>query len=261
MGEFIGNTGAFLLLFAAVLIFTVFLKDTGIIKDKNIFKSDIKILTYTTVIGMVYYFVIAYMKNTMAGQTNMFDYKTIFGFLGMDNVMNTFENPTIKGGFYGTLMPLYPYLINLIGGLVFDKYEGTAVFLNFMGTAVGMCALFNAFKKTSVDKLFYILILPFAFLLFTPMGVGMAFGITALCTAAFYNGKRHLWLILGIIAVLINKFGILFLAPLFVTEDNVSKALGNIQNSFKNPYVKNSILYVEIIICTIVIFLAVGGVN
>lgn len=261
MGEFIANTGAFFLLLGAVLIFLIFLFDTGIIKDKNVFKLNARILIYTVVIGMVYYFVIAYMKNTMAGKTNIFDFKAIFSFMGMDNMIRSFENPSIKGGFYGVQMPLYPYLVNFIGGIVFNKFCGTAVFLNFMGTALGMSALFNAFKGTNAYKLFYVLILPFAFLLFTPMGLGLSFGLAGLGALAFYNNKKSIWIILGILSVLINKFGILFLIPLFVDTDTVLSFMKAFKKPLENPYIKNSVLYIEIMLCAIIMFLVIGGVK
>ena len=78
MGNFIGHAGGFIILAAVIALFGAFLLESGAIKDRQRLIFNGKIAAMTAIIGIVYYFIIGYMVNILRGQTNIFDFNSIF---------------------------------------------------------------------------------------------------------------------------------------------------------------------------------------
>ena len=265
MGLFIGHMGGFFILAAAVMLIGVFLCESGAVKDKGAAASYGKSCVYVAVIGMVYYFLTAFFKNVISGSINFFDFEAVFGFLGMDKVMEQIKSPSISGSLKGLMMPLYPSFVHLAGKLVKEQYLGCAVFLNFVCISAGLGCLANmAEEKYGIrpsQLLFYVLLIPFAFVLFAPGGYGVVFGLVLLAAYALYAKKSGIYVALLIISILMNKLGVLALVPLLFTKPEFASSFKSFVDNpiFKNSYFVNSIVYILMLADFLLMYLVIGG--
>lgn len=268
MGQFIGHAGGFLILAAVVVIFGVFTLEAGLVK-KDTLAVHGKIALYTTCIGIVYYFIMSYMKNTMVGQTNIFDFGAIFGFAGIDKTMELYGDPTVSGGLSGLNMPLFPFLVHILGKIIFEQYAGIAVWLNFLFTTGGFCCLYAMAcdffeRRVTPHMVFAILSLPFMFLLFTPAAIGVAFGLASGAAYALYKGKTPLYLVLGILAALCSKIGLIAIIPIFLSSiSGFPKLVRSLPEKkwVSNPYIKLGYFFFITVMDGVIMFLTIGGVN
>lgn len=265
MGLFIGHMGGFFILAAAVMLIGVFLCESGSVKNKGAAISYGKSCVYAAVIGMVYYFLTAFFKNVISGSTNLFDFEAVFGFLGMDKVMEQIESPSISGSLKGLMMPLYPSFTHLAGKLVKEQYLGSAVFLNFVGASAGLgCLAKMAEEKYAIrlsQLLFYVLLIPFAFVLFAPGGYGVVFGLILLAAYALYAKKSGVYIVLLIISILMNKLGVLALVPLLFTKQGFASSFKSFADKpiFKNSYFMNGVVYILMLADFLLMYLVIGG--
>ncbi|MGM9936292.1 MAG: hypothetical protein ACI38A_03005 [Candidatus Ornithomonoglobus sp.] len=267
MGDFIGHIGGFLMLAAVIMLAGIFTAEAGIVKDKSVLKENGKIAVFVTVIGMLYYFFMAYLKNVISGQINIFDFGSIFTFAGIDKLIGLYENFNIKDSMAGMSMPLFPALVHLIGKVIFEQYCGTAVWLNFLSVAAGMCCLYRMScdffgKRTAQQTVFYILLIPYAFLLFSPGSWGAAIGLVFASAYALYRKNNILYIILGLLAVCMNKLGLLFIVPLVLSIMDFGKTLKKAaeNNMFaKKPYLSRILLYLLFMLDAFLMFMMIGG--
>lgn len=268
MGQFIGHLGGFFILDAAVMIVGIFLWESGLVKDKRSAAVAGKTAVYTAAIGMIYYFFMAYLRNIFGGQTNFFDFEKIFTFFGIDKVLNLYKTPSIKESFAGFNMPLFIYIVHLIGGLVFKQYAGTALFLNFAAAAAGAVCIRRAApdyceEKDADQAVFLILALPFAFALFTPGCFGILFGLVSGAAYALYKKKPVLYIVLTAAAVLTSKLGAFaLLFPVIAKIPGLSDFTRKLKSLrlFKNPYCRLGTLLFILTINGSIILLTMGGV-
>ncbi len=269
MGQFIGHTGGFFILAAVVLLAGIFTAEAGVVRNRAALKKNGKTALYVCCIGIVYYLIMAYFKNTTAGQTSIFDFGAVFDFLGLDDMISTYGEPFIKDTLSGLGMPLFPFLVHILGKIIFEQYGGIAVWLNFLSAAAGMCCLYNMacefFKKDVTPHMaIAVLSLPFAFMLFTPGSYGWTFGLVSASAYALYKGNTPLWLILGIIAALSNKLGILFIVPFVLSKINTFPAFVKRVSENKltsNPYIRLGYLFFITSVDGAILFLAIGGIH
>lgn len=267
MGQFIGHMGGFFILAAAVMIAGLFFWDSGLVKDKRSVAAAGKTALLAAACGMVYYFLMAYMRNIFGGQTNFFDFGKIFTFFGADKLLNLYQTPSFKESVSGLNMPLFIYLTHFIGGVVFEQYAGTAMFLNFLAAAGGSVCISQIARDVLGDKaadqiVFAVLALPFAFALFIPACFGIVFGLTACAAYALYKKRTVLYVILTIAAILTSKLGLLALLLLIPAKvPGLSDLARRLQNSrfFKNPYCCLGALLLILTIDGFVIMLTMGG--
>ena len=269
MGQFIGHAGGFLLLSAVVLLVGIFTAEVGIVKDRDKLRKNGFTALYVCCIGILYYFIMAYVKNTASGQTNMFDFDSVFTFCGLDKDLELYGDPSLKSACLGLGMPIFPFLVHILGKIIFEQYGGIAVWLNFLSVAVGICCLYRMMceyfeREISPHTVMVILSLPFAFMLFTPGSYGWVFGLLSASAYALYKGNTPLWLILGIIAALSNKLGILFVLPLILSKTSgfsaFVKKVGE-NKLISNAYVRLGYLFLMFSIDGAILFLTIGGVN
>ena len=267
MGQFIGHFGGFFILAAAALIAGVFTVEAGLVK-KNTLVTHTETALYTICIGAIYYFIMAYMQNTLKGQTNIFDFKAIFRFCGIDKTIELYHNPTLSGAFSGLNMPLFPCIVHILGKIIFEQYEGIAVWLNFLFAAGGTCCLYSMAcdffgKKITPHMVFAVLTLPFMFLLFTPSTFGVVFGLVMAASYALYKKKVTLYAILGILSVLSGKLGIIAIIPLILSKtSDFSTFIRTLPEKewVKNPYIKLGYFFFIIVIDGMILFLTIGGI-
>lgn len=260
MGLFIGHIGAFCLLAAAVLLVGKFLYEAGIVKQRESVTYSVKICGYTVILGMAYYFLMAYMKNTMSGQINFFDSEKLFLFGGIDKVMEQIVDPSVSGSIKGWMMPLYTYLVHITGKVVFEQYLGTALFINFAGMATGMTCLAKLFcddNDKEAELIFGMLAFPFAGLLFTPAGFGAAFGLAAIAAYMFYKKHMRSYGVFLILAVLTNKLGLIAVLPLIFEQRSWKNAIEYVFS--KSPYIRAAVLFTELSLNAAGMFLMIGG--
>lgn len=262
MGIFIGHIGGFLILCAALMLFFIFLYEIGIIKSRNAILHNAKTATFTIIIGAAYYFLIAYFANISSGETNVFDFEKIFDFEPVKSTVSQCLDFNLQTSFSGLSMPLYPALVHLIGKAVFGQYLGTAVFINFISAAAGMCCLANTanvfYKSQKADiRIFAILLLPFAFLLFTPGYFGITFGFVTASCCAYCHNKKTLYLILGIFAVGMSKLGIFFLLPPLLSLLKSGSFLKRLSDIKMNIYLKYCAIFVLMLISSAVLLFTV----
>lgn len=266
MGNFIGHAGGFLILAAVVVLVGVFGLEAGIVKDKDKLISNGKAALVTAVMGLIYYFVIAYLKNIETGQTNIFEFNSIFSFCGIDKLLNLCENPGSGETAGGMFIPVFPFIVNKLGLIIFEQYGGVAVWLNFLAVCIGVCCLYRMVcdlnKKTvSIQWVFGLLILPYVFLLFTPGYFGITFGLVTASAYAFYKRKFILFAVLGAAAVCMSKFGLFFAAVPILSIADIPKLVEKLRDSklLNNTYIKYGILYVLFIIDAVILFITVWG--
>ena len=268
MGQFIGHMGGFFILAAAVMIAGMFFWDSGLVKDKRSVIDVGRTALLAAACGMVYYFFMAYLRNIFGGQTNFFDFEKIFTFFGADKLLDLYQTPSFKESMTGLNMPLFIYLTHIIGGVVFEQYAGTALFLNFLAAAAGAVCVRQIAKDVLGDKaadqtVFTVLALPFAFALFTPACFGIVFGLAAGAAYALYKKKTVLYVILTIAAILTSKLGLLALLLLIPAKaPGLSDLVRRLQYSrfLKNPYCRLGALLLILTINGFIILLTMGGV-
>lgn len=255
MGNFIGHFGAFLLLGAAAMLVFVFCSEAGIIKNKALFSENIKTAVFTVVIGMIYYFIIAYIYNNLHGKTNIFDFEKLFSFSNIDKTMQQCISPDFADCISGA--SLFPYIVHIIGKSVFSQYIGTALFLNFLGTAIGMCFLrctVCELFKTDMKPHSILLALPYTFYLFTPGGFGVAFCFICIAAYTAICKKNYiLYLIFTLIAILTSKIGFFAIIPGAIAVTNTS--FPKLLKPFGNAYIRKALLYVILLANTLVMLL------
>lgn len=267
MGQFIGHMGGFFILAAAVMIAGLFFWDSALIKDKRSVAAAGRTALLTAACGMAYYFFMAYLRNIFGGQTNFFDFGKIFTFFGLDKLLTLFQTPSFKESLAGLNMPLFIYLTHLIGGVVFEQYAGTALFLNFLAAAGGAVCVGSIARElwgenASSRAVFAVLALPFAFALFTPGCFGIVFGLAACAAYALYKKNSVLYVILTIAAILTSKLGLLALLLLIPAKmSGVSEFLRKLPGlkAVKNPYIRIGTLLLVLAINGFVIMLTMGG--
>ena len=267
MGQFIGHVGGFFILAAVVLIVGVFTLEAGLVK-KNTLVMHGKTALYTTFTGIIFYLIMVYMKNTTAGQTNAFDFRAIFGFCQIDKMIELYGDPTVSGTLAGLGMPLFPFLVHILGKIIFEQYAGIAVWLNFLFTAGGMCCLYcmacDFFeRRVTPHMVFAVLTLPFMFLLFTPAAFGVVFGLASGAAYALYKGKTPLYVILGILAVLSGKLGLVVIIPLILSKIEAFPGLARSVSENRwtaNPYVRLGYFFFITVVDGVIMFLTIGGI-
>ncbi len=265
MGNFIGHAGGFIILAAVIALFCAFLLESGVVKDRQRLIFNGKIAAMTAIIGIVYYFIIGYMVNILRGQTNIFDFNSIFSFKEIPSMLSAYEDMSAGGGTKGVFLPVFAGIVHGLGGLIFKQYGAIAVWLNFAAVCGGACCLHTMacdfFKKElSPVMLLYIFALPYAFLLFTPGCWGAAIGLAAIASYAFYKRKYILYGILAVLAVCINIYGMFVLIAPAVKFSGCSVYIKDFPKSaIANPYIRNGLLYAVFILSSVIMLRVIGG--
>lgn len=268
MGLFFGHAGAFFILAAAVAVIGVFVCEAGFVKRETMAVNG-KIALYASCAGVLYYFIIGYLTNLFHGQTDIFNFESVFTFSGLDKMIELYKSPSIGVSIEGLGMPFVPYLVHLLGKLIFEQYAGIAIWLNFAAVSCGMCCVyrlaeefFGADKVSAADLIFAVLILPYSFLMFTPGSFGIIFGSISAAAYALYKKRTVLYVILAVIAVFCGKLGLLVLVPFALSKIKGFPAIMRKLPDRKfiaNPYIRTGIFFVILTLSGIVMTLTIGG--
>lgn len=263
MGEFIGHIGGLVMMAAIFALFAAFLAEAGFIKDRESLGVNVKIIAFTAAAGFVIYFIIAWLKNVVSGQTNVFDFGRIFSFAGIDSVIGAYTGQQEAAGVF---VPFFPKLVNILGNIVFEQYGGIALLLNFAAVCGGVCCIHRMLcdtfeKKLMLEPITYLFALPYSFVLFAPGVWGAAIGLTAIAAYAWYKRNYIMYAILALLAILISKAGLaVIIAPLLGVMNIKSVVMPAAKSSFvQNPYVRAVVFYVLIIINAALLFTMVTG--
>ena len=268
MGLFLGHAGAFFILAAAVAVIGAFVCEAGLVK-RGTAAANGKIALYTVCVGILYYLIMGYLTNLFHGATNIFNFEGVFTFSGLDKAVSLCKNPSVGESVKGLGMPLVPYLVHLLGKIIFEQYAGIAIWLNFAAVSCGMCCVyrlaeefFGAGKVSAADLIFTVLALPYAFLMFTPGCFGIIFGLICAAAYALYKKRTVLYVIFAVAAVLCGKLGLLVLVPLALSKIKgfpmFMKKLSD-RKFIVNPYIRMGIFFLVLTFSGIVMTLTIGG--
>ena len=268
MGLFFGHIGAFFILAAAAAVIGVFVCEAGLVQRKTMAVNG-KIALYTVCIGILYYFIIGYLTNLFHGATNIFNFEGVFTFSELDKAVGLYKSPSIGESIRGLNMPLVPYLVHLLGKIIFEQYAGIAIWLNFAAVSGGMCCVyrlteefFGEGKTSAADLIFTVLALPYAFLMFTPGSFGIIFGLICAAAYSLYKKRTVLYVIFVVAAVLCGKLGLLVLVPLALSKIKgfpmFMKKLPD-RKFIANPYIRMIIFFLVLTFSGIVMTLTIGG--
>lgn len=249
MGQFIGGAGAAFILAAGVMVIIKFFMDTDVIKNKNAVAVYTKISLAALAVGVAYVFLAALIFNSIKDRMNFFEFDKFFDFLDVKKTMTLCCEFDIRYAADGLMMPLYPYIVHVIGGFVFKQYLLTAEFVSFASACISACLLYSIArrkftKEVSENILFEAASLPYAFMLFAPTYI--SFSIMLILLAAVMLSKKNIpmFIAAAALACASSKIGLIALLfyPLYKAKvfDRAAKVID--KNKFLNNDILNKIM-------------------
>ncbi len=238
MGQFIGGFGAAFILAAAATVIMKFFLDINIIKDRKSVIAYSKISLSVIAIGAVYLFLAAMIFNSIKSRVNFFEFDTLFNFMGVKKTVGLCCDFDIRHAADGLMMPLYPYIVNVIGKIVFNQYLLTASFISFASACVSACVLYSLLsrkvtKEKSVNILLAAANLPYAFMLFAPTYISFSLMLILLSALALEKKNMLSFAAATVLACASSKIGFISVLIYPLYRLNVFDFMANVINKSK----------------------------
>lgn len=223
MGAFIGNLGGLIMIILiAVLLFKFITELCALKKSNDSIVKKVSFFTVTAVlIGFVYIVIGGYIYNFKNGAVSLFDIQTIWNMKPVSAFMTVASGGTYSSDWLLSdgIFPLYPVLVSLFSGLLYDMYIECAFYISFLSWIVTVtCLGLWLDKKYGYEraKLYIMLIMciPGVFLLFLPSPFALFMALFSAFLLCFEYRFRVAMTVLAFLCIFTHMSGIVALAVL-----------------------------------------------